>query len=145
MIERKMGNHGSKSIIFNKKNVIVKEERVKGSWHKVYTCELRCTLMGFERNYQVGILFNQINKQRMYTSIVTPSDIKLTMDPWFVTGFTDGEGGSIVSIIKDNKYKLSWRVICRFEISLNNKDLDLLKKIKSYFGVGNIYIFYWKS
>jgi hypothetical protein len=31
MIERKMGNHGSKSIIFNKKNVIVKEERVKGS------------------------------------------------------------------------------------------------------------------
>ena len=145
MIERKMGNHGSKSIIFNKKNVIVKEERVKGSWHKVYTCELRCTLMGFERNYQVGILFNQINKQRMYTSIVTPSDIKLTMDPWFVTGFMDGEGCFIVSIIKDNKYKLSWRVICRFEISLNNKDLDLLKKIKSYFGVGNIYIFYWKS
>lgn len=139
MIERKMGNHGSKSIIFNKKNVIVKEERVKGSWHKVYTCELRCILMGFERNYQVGILFNQINKQRMYTSIVTQSDIKLTMDPWFVTGFTDGEGCFIVSIIKDNKYKLGWRVICRFEISLNNKDLDLLKKIKSYFGVGNIY------
>jgi hypothetical protein len=37
--------------------------------------------MGFGRNYQVGILSNQINKLRMYTSIAAQSDIKLTMDP----------------------------------------------------------------
>ena len=64
IIEKEMGNRGSKSTTYLK-NVTVKEQRVYGSWHIV--C-LRCTLMGFERNYQVKILSNQI-KRRYYISI----------------------------------------------------------------------------
>ena len=65
--------------------------------------------------------------------------IKLTMDPWFVTGFTDAEGCFCVSIIRDNKNILGWRVKRWFQLALHKKDLDLLKQIQSYFGVGNIY------
>ena len=46
---------------------------------------LRCTLMGFERNYQVRILSNQINIARL-TTISMPSN---KMNPWFFTGFAD--------------------------------------------------------
>ncbi len=41
-------------------------------------------------------------------------------------------------IIKDKKYKSGWRAACRFAISLNKKDLELLNKIKNFFGVGTI-------
>jgi len=66
MSENEMDNHGSKSA-----NIAVKEQRVDGSYFigKTTHKKLRCTLMGFERNYQVKILSNQINKQiRLYSS-----------------------------------------------------------------------------
>ena len=53
--ERKMGYRGSKSVILN--NVAVKEQRVDGGWCSSLL-HLRCTLKGFERNYQVRILSN---------------------------------------------------------------------------------------
>ena len=58
------------------------------------------------------------------------SKLDYKLNPWFITGFTDGEGSFILTIIKDNKYKLGWRAACRFVISLNKKDLKLLNKIK---------------
>jgi hypothetical protein len=36
------------------------------------------------------------------------------------------EGCFIVTIIKDNKYKLGRRAACRFVISLNDKDINVL-------------------
>ena len=69
MTEKKIDNRGSKSItgLYNGyKSAIVKEQRVGGSWYNIY---LRCTLSGFEINYQVKILSNQINKLRSYTFI----------------------------------------------------------------------------
>jgi len=67
MIEKEMGYRGSKSITdlhkpTSHKSVIVKEQRVDGSWCGVYTPRLRCTLTDFERNYQLKIPSNQINK-----------------------------------------------------------------------------------
>lgn len=62
------------------------------------------------------------------------------LDPSYVTGFTDGEGSFILTIIKDNKYKLGWRVACRFVISLHKKDLILLNSIKNFFNTGNVFL-----
>ena len=63
--------------------------------------------MAFERNYQVRIPSNLVNTLRNNYSIMsTLSESELTINPWYVTGFTDGEGCFIVTIIKDNKYKL---------------------------------------
>ncbi len=69
MIEREMEYRGSKSVICE--NLSVKEQRVDG--HRcVKLTHLRYALMGFERNYQIKNLSNQINTLiRSYTSIST--------------------------------------------------------------------------
>jgi hypothetical protein len=74
MNENEMGYRGSKSVfntkpIQNKKLNTVKEQRVDGSWFlkKLGFRSLRCTLMGFERNYQIKILSKQLNTTSFYT------------------------------------------------------------------------------
>jgi hypothetical protein len=67
MTEKEMGNRGSKSGFRPEK-----EQRVDGSWCIQFTeLHLRCTLMGFERNYQSKILSKQLNKK--YYSTCTKS------------------------------------------------------------------------
>ena len=127
IFERVMGNRGSKSAIFS--NIAVKEQRVDGSWYAKNLAYLRCTLVGSERNYPVRILSNQINIIRYYSN----DQSNLVLNPWFITGFADGEGSFMLTIIKDKKYKLGWRVACRFAISLNKKDFYLLNNIKNFF------------
>ena len=61
----------------------------------------------------------------------------LNLNPWFVTGFIDGEGSFGIQIIKTSDDK--WSVKPLFQIGLHKKDEDLLKRVKNYFGVGNIY------
>ena len=66
MIENEMGNRVSKSYFIEKIKSIKlgKEQRVHGSWHKVNFLCLRYTLTGFQRNSQLKILSNRINKKR---------------------------------------------------------------------------------
>jgi hypothetical protein len=40
-------------------------------------------------------------------------------NPWFVTGFTDGEGSFIVQLYKSSAYRLGWSVEPQFTICLN--------------------------
>lgn len=55
--ENKMDNRGSKSIVL--KSMIVKEQRVDGSWStELRSVGLRCTLLGFERNRGINLGFN---------------------------------------------------------------------------------------
>ena len=61
------------------------------------------------------------------------------MDPWFLTGFVDGEGCFSVIVIRSNKLKTGWVVHPKFSISLHQKDKALLEQIQSYFcGAGSI-------
>ena len=116
-----MGDRGSKSGIQypQPKRNSVKEQRVDGSWFLAKnTSSLRCTLMGFERNYQVKILSNLINYTTFFSQHKTdrvntfqlrnytnhPSTLNL--NPLYISGFTDGEGCFMISIIKDKKYTL---------------------------------------
>ena len=62
-----------------------------------------------------------------------------TINPYYVTGFTDGEGCFSISIYKDSRMLTGWQVKPVFKISLHNKDIALLKLIQSFFGVGKIY------
>ena len=154
MIEREIGNRGSKSAFNNviysgaaKLNnsllLAVKEQRVDGSYveSNIFWSDpqnkstLRCTLMGFERNYQLRILSNLINKPRLFSTL--PSKIT-TLDPWFVTGLTDAEGCFTMSVGKNNKSSLGWAVKLSFQMGLHIKDRALLEQLQSYFKVGNI-------
>jgi len=123
MKETEMGNRGSKSDLLMES---VKEQRVDGSY---WLNQLRCTLMGFERNYQIKILSKQLNNY----SICNHS---CNIDPWFCTGLIDAEGSFIVSIDKTIKRTLGWRVQVKFQMSLHKRDLSLLLKLQQ--GLGGI-------
>lgn len=61
-------------------------------------------------------------------------------NPWFWTGFIDGEGSFNIFISKDQNRKLGWRVQARFQIGLHKNDLALLQKLQQYLGgVGSIH------
>ncbi len=63
----------------------------------------------------------------------------IKLDPaWFITGFTDAEGCFLLSVARYKEYRLGWRVILRFQISLHKKDKALLEQIQTYFGGGSI-------
>jgi hypothetical protein len=61
-----------------------------------------------------------------------------SLNPWFITGFTDGDGSFSVSIAK-KKSGTGWKIQPLFTIGLDPKDLDLLVQIQAYFKVGKIY------
>jgi hypothetical protein len=100
MSENEMGYRGSKSA-----NMAVKEQRVDGSWLlnklAVPIRSLRCTLMDFERNYQVRILTKQLTS-RTYSTLSN----KLMVNPWFITGFSDAESSFAVQFNKNKKKEL---------------------------------------
>jgi hypothetical protein len=138
MNENEMGYRGSKSSLFKynsqpvRKNKGVKEQRVDGSWCFLKGKHLRCTLTGFERSYQVKIPSNQLFKRSYSTS-------GKLLNPNFVTGFTDAEGCFTLSIFSSNKVTTKIRVMARFKIGLNEKDLPLLLQIQEFFGgIGTI-------
>uniref|UniRef100_UPI0023F45F0A homing endonuclease n=1 Tax=Leptographium procerum TaxID=100367 RepID=UPI0023F45F0A len=133
--ESLMDNRGSKS---NKGNTLfVKEQRVDG--HKcVKFTHLRYTLMDFERNYQVRIPSNQLSI-RLYSTSTLNNLHNIQLNPWFLTGFSDGESNFTVRLIPSNSSKTGFNVQPVFQIGLHKKDLNLLKDIKAYFGVGDIY------
>jgi len=54
------------------------------------------------------------------------------------TGTADGEASFIVYIQKTDNTKIGWATWVAFEININDKDLSILKDIKSYLGVGKI-------
>lgn len=148
MNENEMGNRGSKSTILEE-NIVVKEQRVDGSYINPYLARkaiikdsmLRCTLMDFERNYQVKTLSNQIINKRFYSSNL-PKSVQLSkeeetntnLNPWAVVGFSDAEGSFMVRIRKNSKYKTGWVVVAIFSIVVDKKDLFLLDSIKAFFG-----------
>ena len=155
MMKTEIGNHGSKSIIvvyLITTLVVVKEQRVDGSWWEKYRTipnkpkcisHLRCTLMGFERNYQDSTHSNTIHISRGFSTrnkkIVLRSSLKnFKLDPNWVTGFVDGEGCFHVSIIKNKNYKLGWQVQLGFTLGLHVKDKGLMEDIKKFLKVGNI-------
>ena len=62
------------------------------------------------------------------------------LNPWFLTGFVDGEGCFRLNIVK-NKLNTEWEVRLSFSISLHIKDRSLLekKKIIILIGTGKIF------
>nr|YP_010390639.1 LAGLIDADG endonuclease [Fusarium asiaticum]UPX02658.1 LAGLIDADG endonuclease [Fusarium vorosii]QJT58170.1 LAGLIDADG endonuclease [Fusarium asiaticum]QJT58225.1 LAGLIDADG endonuclease [Fusarium asiaticum]QJT58280.1 LAGLIDADG endonuclease [Fusarium asiaticum]QJT58335.1 LAGLIDADG endonuclease [Fusarium asiaticum] len=150
ILEKGMGNRGSKSTVFVRKlYTVVKEQRVDGSCNGlVINPLLRCTLRGFERISWYGIPSNQILIKRYYTTndsntnieseISTINKESFKLNPWFITGFTDGDGSFTISTSK-KKSGTGWKIHPTFTIGLDIKDLDILIQFKAYFNAGKIY------
>jgi len=84
----------------------------------------------------------QVRARSFYT-LTTASNLTSVnnpiMNPWFVTGFTDGEGCFWIDVYKDNAYKTGWRVKLYYQINLHKKDQFLLEHIQKFFKVGKLY------
>ena len=61
-----------------------------------------------------------------------------SLDPYWVTGFSDAESCFSIRIGKDDSRFKSIRIVPIFSIELSDKDYDLLEEIKSFFTVGTI-------
>nr|YP_009517164.1 LAGLIDADG homing endonuclease [Blastosporella zonata]YP_009517209.1 LAGLIDADG homing endonuclease [Blastosporella zonata]AYE93084.1 LAGLIDADG homing endonuclease [Blastosporella zonata]AYE93085.1 LAGLIDADG homing endonuclease [Blastosporella zonata] len=132
MMETEMGYRGSKSKFVTP--YFVKEQRVDGSYCIANSkMQLRCTLMGFERNYQIKIPTNQLNN-RSFSTLSTQN----TIDPWFITGFSDAEASFIISIYRDDKSKTGWRITPNLSIHIHIKDFAILESIRNSLGVGKV-------
>jgi len=130
MIESEMGYRGSKSVSFSLAcSGTVKEQRVDGSW--LLKNNLRCTLMGCESSYQVKIPSKHF--YRLYSNSATSNNNNHTkLNPYFVTGFADGESSFSTSIYKNNKLNTGWRVKSFFQIKLNKRDNLVLHQIQDF-------------
>ena len=128
MNESEMGYRGSKSNAL----AFVKEQRVDGDYFLVdNTNKLRYTLMGLEKGYQTEI------PSKLDSLTINNSK---SIEPWFVTGFTDAEGSFMLKI-SSVQPKLNWKVQLEFAIGLHKKDYQLLKDIQTFFGgIGNLRI-----
>jgi len=143
--ENKMDNRGSKSTVF--KNTVVKEQRVDGSWFiKPHLINLRCTLMGFERNRVIYPGFNRWNsfiknpsKQFDLKRFSTSSSINVNPGVW--SGLIDGEGSFSLIVDKNKVRQLGWRSQLKFQLGLHTKDLNVLCLLQQYLGgVGSIHL-----
>ena len=86
------------------------------------------------------LLVAKFTINRNYSTLYYIDNFKL--DPWWITGFIDGEGCFSISISKNNKTKTGWKVQARFKMCLHIGDKPLLKKIMYFFGV--VSIIKWK-
>jgi len=62
----------------------------------------------------------------------------MKLNPWFVTGFADAESSFSMSVFKSKTTATGWTIEPCFIITLHKKDIELLNKIRLFFGVGYI-------
>jgi hypothetical protein len=61
---------------------------------------------------------------------------RVPLDPWFVSGLTEGEGCFCVSFALRSKLRTGLEVRPSFALSLNERDLELLRDLQTFFGCG---------
>lgn len=93
----------------------------------------------------IKILVNPLSLyyyQNSYRNMVLPTDNRrfyssrgsISLNPEWITGFTDGEGSFIVSFAKHKSQTVGYSINPSFQIKLNMRDLELLKRIQVFFG-----------
>ena len=60
------------------------------------------------------------------------------LNPWYITGFTEGEGTFHIAIYRDDKMKCNFKFIPEFHINQSLLRHETLDEIKKYFGCGYI-------
>jgi hypothetical protein len=82
------------------------------------------------------------NKRYYSTSsktLVERKETALELNPFWVTGFADGEACFYVGVRKSTKVSIGWRITLSFTINLHKRDKAVLELISNLLGVGTIY------
>jgi len=83
-------------------------------------------------------VINGINIKRGFSTLAVAGDSQTKLNPYWITGFCDGESSFVIRISENPKYKAGWKIEARFQIGLHIKDRVILELIQSYFGLGTI-------
>lgn len=83
-----------------------------------------CFFFGTGLTYGAHIVFNKIFlfQNRYYSNKKT----NISLKPYWITGFTDGEGSFSIRTTIDNSRKINVRVLPIFSIELHKKDIEVL-------------------
>ena len=158
-VNQEMGNRGPKSDSY----ISVKEQRVDGFSVLKKCCEVYSKYQGnlvfIYYIYYLNTIVESIRRTLAYSNplafsiftfaYMTNGQARSTsyefssastneLNPYYITGFTDGEGCFFLGISPDSKSKTGYRVKASFQIGLHIKDLALLEIIQMFFGVGKI-------
>ncbi len=60
------------------------------------------------------------------------------INPWYITGFVEGEGTFHVALSPDPRMKFGWKIIPEFHVNQSYLRKDILEEIRKYFGCGYI-------
>ena len=85
-----------------------------------------------------SINLHSIFRRSLVTSTAVSSK-PIKLNPWYIGGFTDGEGCWGLSVSKDSKRIMGYNLSPKFIIGVHKVDIALLERIQVYFGVGKIY------
>lgn len=91
-------------------------------------------------NNYVGYASKSFNKLGTFTTRNYSTNSTSTLDPQFITGFSDAESSFFITFIKSTKSPVGYYIQLCFQIGVHKKDRFLLELVKSYLGVGNILI-----
>ena len=64
----------------------------------------------------------------------------MNINPYWVSGFVDGEGTFYVGINKNTTMTIGYQVLPEFRIVQHKKDIKLLRELKKYFNCGVVRI-----
>jgi len=60
------------------------------------------------------------------------------LDPWYVTGLSEGEGSFCVSFNFRKRLRVQIETRPSFSVTLNRRERELVKSLREYFGCGGI-------
>jgi len=86
----------------------------------------------------VLIITNEINKNNDHSEYDKEKDI---LDPWFITGFSDGDSSFWFILVPNKKLKIGFELKPGFSLiaAINPANYDLILKIDIFFkGIGSI-------
>lgn len=133
-----------------KQNLVDKFSTVVVKYGVFYTTYLRSIIVRTEGSMvkltqdQFRFIFNKEQKRFIATLrnkkepniVINPT---YTLNPWFLTGFTDAEGTFSISLRKSSSSRSGFIIHPLFQIGLHIKDTELLKEIQANFkGIGRI-------
>nr|YP_009574624.1 GIY-YIG endonuclease [Orbilia dorsalia]QBF58425.1 GIY-YIG endonuclease [Orbilia dorsalia] len=103
-------------------------------------------ILAHKASMNKGLSTSLINS---FTDIIPIERIKFqvteSLSPYWVAGFTSGEGSFYVALFKTDKYKIGYSVQLRFAIGQHSRDLFLIEKLVGFFGCGYLKPFSNKS
>ena len=105
------------------------------TWRSIAECLIYSPVFFYN---SLSIKLNIRNVYKVLTRKLSIDHLENKLDPDWVTGFVDAEGCFSVIVEISEIFKRKVRI--SFEINLHEKDKDILYKIKSFFGVGAVYI-----